>query len=403
MPNGFEETDSEERQEWEPSEAYQWVEVDPLQKALRDVEIETTDNSGEALSFHSAWRRYPAPLRAQVMREREIAAVMVRFIPGWRLMIPGFVSAGVSMRAVPEPQLAAVVTAETPLTSGEWFDIRSEWSRANLKSMVPAYSDFSGSIPIELDVRPAPTLLGQVPADSFLLGDPEPAPQGAPVLQSGDKVGSESPSGIREYGTLSCLVSEPGLTTPLVLGSGHVMRQAGYNLVSSRANPVTVGKVRRVHADCDAAVAELQSPYLCDYRLRAADLVPAAPVIATSDLPVQMYGASSGYQTGYLNQVNVIPANATKVGMFPMFSADIRCAHGDSGALLVTGRGAEPPVSASQKRYMSAQYLESMTCAMLGILKAGPPAGADPMLRPQGYFTPILRVLNDLAVEAWVR
>ena len=179
------------------------------------------------------------------------------------------------------------------------------------------------------------------------------------------------------------------------------MEKSSYNVITGGAIPTRVGKVGLV--DCDAAVCSLISPYLCDYRLKGVNMVPAAPVLATSDLPVQMYGAKSGHQLGYINKVCQVPSNATKSGIFPLFTADIPCAHGDSGALLITGRGATPPIPSWQAGYMSPAYIESMTCAMLGMLKAGPPPGADPNLRPEAYFTPMLEVFNDLQVEAWVR
>jgi hypothetical protein len=116
-----------------------------------------------------------------------------------------------------------------------------------------------------------------------------------------------------------------------------------------------------------------------------------------------MYGAVSGYQAGFLNQVNTIPAGAKLVGLVPMFTADIQCVHGDSGALLLSGRGTAPAVPQWQMKHMSAAYLDSLTSAMIGVLKAGPAAGSDPNVRPQGYFTPIIQILDEMKIEAWVR
>lgn len=342
-------------------------------------------------------------MRSHVVREREIAAVLVESLPEWRRIVPGLYSVGVGMRGAREPELTAVITVEAPLAAAEWNEIRRIWAkRAEVQSHVPAFMK-SGPIPITVERRATPTLLGQVPPGEFLFGDPDPTPQDAPVVQSGDKIGSESPSGIREYGTLTCLVSKPGSTTPLVLSSGHVFRQKGYDVLASRTLPTKIGKVQTVSASTDIALADLSVPYLCDFRVKGTDLVPAAPVIATSDMPVQMYGAISGHRLGYINQAVQIPANASAVGMLPTFSVEIACAHGDSGALLVSGRGAQPAVPEWQRKHMSSAYLDSLTCAMLGVLKAGPPPGADPNLRPQAIFVPVLHVLNELGVEAWVR
>jgi hypothetical protein len=167
--------------------------------------------------------------------------------------------------------------------------------------------------------------------------------------------------------------------------------------------PRIVGRVKGIDSDLDVGIAEISEPYLCDFRIKGPDLVPASPVIATSDMQVQMFGALSGHQTGFLNQGVQIPANAKTAGMFPMFTAEINCVHGDSGALLVTGNGTEPAVPRWQRKHMAPAYLDCVTCAILGVLKAGPPPDADPSLRRQGYFVPILQVLNELSVEAWVR
>jgi hypothetical protein len=319
------------------------------------------------------------------------------------MIAPGLYSIGVGIRGGPEARLTAVITVEYPLVAAEWNEIRRRWAKpAGAQSRFPAFRG-AEPIPITVEIRPAPTLLGQVPPDNFLFGEPDPPPQEAPVLQSGDKIGSESPTGIREYGTLTCLVSEPGSTTPLLLTSGHVFRRKDYAVLSSRSLSTKIGKVKAISQPTDMGLAELSQPYLCDYRIKGADIVPASPVIATSDMPVQMYGAVSGHKLGYLNQAIQIPANATAVGMLPTFAVDIPCAHGDSGALLVSGRGTQPAVPEWQQKYMSPAYVESLRCAMLGVLKAGPPPDADPNLRPQAIFVPMLHILNELGVEAWVR
>jgi hypothetical protein len=405
MDFDFEGLYAEGRREWEAQYPYQWSEIDPLARALRQAEIHLSTSEQEIVSFHAAFMRCPPESREQIFREREIAAKLVGLLPRWRERFPALFSVGVGKRLAPDPQLAAVVTVEAPLTSGEWFDIRQDWSQAQSgQSTIRAFYERRDEVvPIYADLRPAPTLLGQVPQGNYLFGDPDPPPTESPVIQSGDRVGSESPAGIREFGTLACIVSQPGSTELLVLGSGHVLLKAGYSLVTTRSGTVRIGQVKNVDLDCDAAVATVDSPYLCDFRLKVSDLVPAAPVLPTTDLAVQLYGAVSGAQCGFLNQVDIIPVRANSVGIFPLFSADIKCARGDSGALLVTGRGKSPPVIGWQSKHMSPAYLDSMTCAMLGLLMAGPQPGGDPMLRPQSYFTPVLQVFNKLGIEAWVR
>lgn len=392
-----------DRYKWEPRDAYGWLETDPLLLAFRRAEILTPSIEASVVSFHHAWIRLPKEMRAQALREREIAAALVQDMPEWRETIPTLSSVGVGIRNVREPELTAVFSVEQGLSDRECSEVRKKWSnRASVESRVAEFKE-AKTVPCVIEVRPTPTLLGKVPSGNFLFGEPDPTPHNAPVLQSGDKIGSQSPIGIREFGTLTCLVSTPGSTEPLLLGSEHVFRQVGYDALNGQTVPKRVGKVKRLWAATDVALAELASPYLCDYRCKGANMVPASPVIATGDMPVQMYGAQSGHQLGYLNQAVQIPANASAAGIFPMFTVTIHCVHGDSGALLVTGRGTDPPVPQWQQKLMSPEYIDSLTCAMLGVLKAGPSPGADPTVRPQAYFIPMLQVLNELGVEAWVR
>jgi hypothetical protein len=399
----FDQLFEKDRHPWEPRDPYGWLEIDPLLRAFRQAEIVSPNIEAAVVSFHHAWIRLPREMRSQALREREIAGALVQTLPEWREMVPGLSSVGVGIRGVREPQLTAVFSVEQGLSDRECGEVRKRWAkRAFVESRAAEYKE-AREVPSVVEVRPTPTLLGKVPTGEFLFGEPDPTPHDAPVLQSGDKIGSESPIGIREFGTLTCLVSTPGSTVPLLLGSGHVFREAGYDVLNGQVIPKRVGKVKKLWKATDVALAELSSPYLCDYRCKGPDMVPAAPVIATGDMPVQMYGAKSRHQLGYLDQAVQIPANASAAGIFPMFTVTIKCVHGDSGALLVTGRGTEPAVPSWQTKHMSPEYLDSLTCALLGVLKAGPPPGADPNVRPQAYFIPMLQVLNEVGVEAWVR
>lgn len=393
-----------DRQEWEPRDESSWPNTDPLLKAYRRNDWLDPDIERQVSSFHQGWIRLPGSMRSQVLREREIAAALVESLPALREIVPGLYSVGVGMRGSGQPELTAIMNVDEWLGSSEWYEVRERWAQYEIvPTRVPTFMK-ANLAPITVERRPTPTLLGKVPSNEFILGEPEPTPWDAPVLRSGDKIGSESPSGIREFGTLSCLVHKPSSTTPLLLASGHVLRKENWKVVSGRTVTArAVGNVKTVDLDMDVALAELSSPYFCDFRIQSPDLVPASPVIATSDMPVQMFGALSGYQCGFLNQGVQIPANSKAAGVFPMFTAQINCVHGDSGALLVTGFGTQPAVPLWQRRLMSPSYLDAVTCAILGVLKAGPPPDADPSLRRQGYFVPMLSVLSELGVEAWVR
>jgi hypothetical protein len=399
----FEQLYEEDRQPWEPQGPDDWLKTDPLVQAFRRNEVRIPNSEADAASFHQAWIRMPRQFRNQVAREREVAASLVSFLPSLRDFVPGLGSIGVGYRGREEAKLTGIVTVEERLARPEWSEILKRWDTQKVpRSRVGEFAKVE-SIPLTVEFRTPLTRLGKVPPDGVLFGEPDPPPRDAPVLQSGDKVGTQSPSGIREFGTLSCFVHYPGTPTPLVLASGHVLQKIGYPLLSNRHVPVRVGKVLDVKDELDVALGELAKPYLCDFRVQGVDIVPGPPVIPSSGMPVQMFGAQSKTQHGYINQGIDIPASATAAGVSTTFTAELKCVHGDSGALLVTGRGSEPAVPRWQRRHMGQAYLDSLTCAILGVLKAGPSRDADPNLRPQGYFVPIIQVLNDLGVEAWVR
>jgi len=232
-------------------------------------------------------------MRTQVIREREIAGSLVHTLKAFREFVPGLYSIGVGIRG-DRGELTAVITAEERVGAAEQKEVRRVWEdRVQVPSPIPVMGN-AAPVQIVVEQRPAPTLLGKVPANHFIFGEPDPTPQNAPVLQSGDKIGSESPSGIREFGTIACIVHEQRSTTPLLLASGHVLRQKGWNVVSGRTTPPQViGRVKGIDSDMDVGIAEISQPYLCDFRIKGSDLVPASPVIATNDMQVQMFGALS--------------------------------------------------------------------------------------------------------------
>ena len=139
MEFDFERLYGETRHEWEPKSARDWTEIDPMSRSLRRVEIEVSTTDQELISFQSAWMRCPPLMRAQILRERELAAALVEFLPAWRKRIPSLLSIGVGNRW-PDRGLGAIVTVEQPLTSGEWFDVVNDWSqRRARKSLLPEF------------------------------------------------------------------------------------------------------------------------------------------------------------------------------------------------------------------------------------------------------------------------
>jgi len=115
---------TDEREPWEPRQAEDWLQADPFLRALSAAEYSIPSTEAAVFSFHAAWMRMPPVLRAQVWREREIAATLTGLLQYWRRSIPGLYSVGVGLRSTPEPRLSAVVTLEHPLTAGEWRELR---------------------------------------------------------------------------------------------------------------------------------------------------------------------------------------------------------------------------------------------------------------------------------------
>ena len=125
--DNVEEIYNKERAEWEPEGPYDWFESDPLTRALQRAEIEISTQERSARSLHEAWMRLPPWLRSQVWREREIASVLVRFLPEWRETVPGLYALGVGRR---NGNLAAIVNIEESLTTEERFRLREAWMGA---------------------------------------------------------------------------------------------------------------------------------------------------------------------------------------------------------------------------------------------------------------------------------
>jgi hypothetical protein len=257
---------------------------------------------------------------------------------------------------------------------------------------------------IEQVIVPNRFQLGVVPPDRFVLtSSPPPLPAWTPTLQAGDVIAGEDAAGFRTPGTLACIVSYQSDYQPLLLSAAHVLGDRGRKVVAYVPNPVEVGKVIDIDWNLDAAIAELKGPWIVDYRIKVLNVIPSGPVMAYTDMPVQFVGGASGHKTGWVDVTNSIPVGGPSVGVMPDFRASIEAQPGDSGALLLTSHGRESPFPASHARVMYPQYVESMTCAMLGLFIAGPSDAPSPATRPQAFFRPILNVLNRFRLQAWVR
>lgn len=392
-----------EPERWEPRSASDWMRRDPFIECQVPVSPEFYER--DQFTTFGAWSRLPPSLRRQAWREREIAARVHSIAREWH-HVPGIRAIGVGIRGEgAQRRLVGIILSESALPADtsllhRQYDIPES---LRVSSDIP---EEEAVVPLRIEPAAAPSRfqLGLVPPDRFVLtSSSPPLPARTPTLQAGDVVAGENPAGFRKPGTLCCIVSHQSDFQPLLLSAAHVLDNRGAKVVAYVPNPIEIGIVVDVDSGLDAAIAELNEPWIVDYRIKALNVVPAAPVMAYSDMPVQFIGGASGHQVGWLDVTNSIPVGGPSVGVMPDFRATIQAQQGDSGALLLTCHGRDSPFPSSHAGAMYSQYVESMTCAMLGLLIAGPSASLSPATRPQTYFRPILNILNRFGLQAWVR
>jgi hypothetical protein len=257
-------------------------------------------------------------------------------------------------------------------------------------------------VPVKIEYKSAPTRFGQVQSDQPIRASGLP-PLSSTTIQPGDFVAGEDRAGIRPGpGTLSTIASRKGSSDPLILSAAHVLGNNDYKVLFGSVTARYVGEVIDTNSDLDVAIAEVHVPWMVDCRVKDIGMVPAAPIMGWSDMPVQMVGCRSGHQKGWMNIPVNIPASSVELGVVHHHLVTIDSQPGDSGALLLSGHGV---TSAVDPDFADPRYLNSTTCAMMGILVAGPSSTPSPTVRPQSYFTPITHVLNDFGLDPdpWTR
>ena len=392
--------------EWEPNSADDWVSRDPMRELPALMPL---TQSGRGLVF-DAWSRLPPRYRQRVWREREIAKYVYDLSRSWS-DIPGIRAIGVGRRQVGNRRrLVAIVTFEilVPLEVDLFYQQYEIPRLINVNSSIPldTLEDETEEVPVVIEYEPAPIRLqlGIVPPNQYvMLSDTSTQVLATPTLQAGDAIAGENSAGFRTPGTLTAIVSHQGDTAPLLLSAAHVLETCGWKVIVQVPSPQCVGQVIETDKNLDAAIAALESPWQVDYRIKAIDLVPAAPIWPYSDMPVQFVGGMSGHQQGWLDVVNSIPVGGERLGIVPHFRATTLSQRGDSGALLLSGHGTASPIPEAFSMYTSADYQESLTCAMLGLLIAGPSTEATTVTRAQTYFTPIIMILSHFGLQGWVR
>lgn len=390
-------------EQWEPKSPEEWISRDPFKEA--GLNISSEFRVKDQISAFNAWSHMPQIVRRQVWREREIAARLFLTSHDWN-DVQGLHSIGVGKRQEGTyRQLAGIVMVESawakePELVHGLYDIPQF---IEVPSQIPEEKE---EIPLRVEYTTAPRQfnIGIVPPEKFILASNSlPMPASTPTLMAGEVVFSENLQGFRRPGTLSAIVSRETDPYPLLLSAAHVFGDRRWRVFSKGPNSAEVGQVIDIDSGLDAAIAELREPYIVDYRVRDINIIPAAPVMPYSDMPVQIVGGVSGNQLGWLDLVNSIPVGSEKIGVIPHFRASIQANPGDSGALLLSGHGGQCPLPPDHLKNAYPGYKEIMTCAMLGILVAGPSSSPSITTRPQAYFTPIFPILNRFKLQAWVR
>jgi hypothetical protein len=399
----YEEFDEEHNELGELNSIGQWIRHDPFREA--EVPIEQKNLEQALVSAFQAWKRLPLPLQRRTWREREIAARLYAESRDW-IALPGIRSISVGIRRGERGrELTGIVLFESGLPVDVPFE-NEDYGIPEFVRIPSRVPDTNDRVPVKIEYRPPSSMLGLGlvrPGQFIAASDVLPMPVSVPTLQAGQIIAGESPVGLRKPGTLAAIISREGDDTPLILSAAHVLGQVGWKVVAYVPMPVEIGKVISADHNLDAAIAEISEPWMIDYRVRDMNLVPAAPIFPFSDMPVQFVGGTSGHQQGWIHSVNSIPVGGKAAGVIPHFTSDIRSQPGDSGALLITSHGQASPFPAAFARTMHPNYLEATTCAMLGILVAGPSSTMSPATRPLTYITPILTVLDDFKMQAWVR
>ncbi|MCC6188329.1 MAG: hypothetical protein IT318_04815 [Anaerolineales bacterium] len=403
---------------WEQQVLRAWPELDPLAPFRLPGEA-ARGYDPEALA--AAWRVLAPRLRAQAWREREIAQYLFQNLRDWAARMPALEGLGVARRP-----LALL----SPLEQIEWTGGSPTQALRHLREVSRRFAAdeprdtalmgvlfFQGEPPggdqlaaagagpfIGLDSPVLPLeslghasvvpLVAETSQPFGLLGG-GPAPAGAAaaiVLQSGLPIEGHHASGYANPGTLTA-IADADLGGP----RREAVLVSAQHVIGDPNNPVThtgqrIAEVVESDSGLDAAIARLDDPTLVDKHISGLGLAPAAPVLPTTGLPVQFSGGASGVQYG--QHVDVVYRTAPwqySVGAGSCFEAQAYAQPGDSGALLLTGHGAQSPIDpvlAAQNPALASQY----TAAMLGLLLAGPQLPPAPGTTARIIARPIVDV-----------
>lgn len=402
--------------QWEQQVLRAWPELDPLAPFRLSGEA-ASGYDPEALA--AAWRALAPRLRAQAWREREIAQYLFRNLRDWAARLAGLEGVGVARRPLdllsPLEQIewpgnslgalrylrevsrrfAAGEPRDTALMGVLFFQGEPPGGDQLAAAGAGPFIDLGSQVlPLEaLGHASVVPLVAETSQPFGLLGGgPAPAGAAAIVLQSGLPIEGHHASGYANPGTLTAIADAD-------LGSSQreTVLVSAQHVIGDPNNPVKhtgqrIAEVVDSDSGLDAAIARLDDPTLVDKHISGLGLAPAAPVLPTTGLPVQFSAGVSGVQYG--QHVDVVYRTAPwqySVGAGSCFEARAYAQPGDSGALLLTGHGAQSPIDpalAAQNPALASQY----TAAMLGLLLAGPQLPPAPGTTARIIARPIVAV-----------
>jgi hypothetical protein len=220
-------------------------------------------------------------------------------------------------------------------------------------------------------------------------------------LQSGKEVYGQSRVGILTPGTAAMFVERTGCQDPCLLGARHVFGAKGTVVLDSAQNKI--GDVTLEDAILDVSVADLAVPWAVDYQLPGLNIIPGAPLMPYVNMPVQMFGARSGHQTGYVTQTNHTAPSQPGTSIANNILTSIQAQGGDSGGLLCSGYYAQPGLATPYLAGTSKSVLDAYTCAALGILQGRANQGVGPAVGLPTVFTLIQDILASLSLDPLIR
>lgn len=397
----------EESRDWEPRDPETWLKSDPLWPMVRELAsgLELEQFEDRVGWTFAAWTHLGYQDRLRVLVERAIVAALLRKsnfrdfsdLLAVGVQLRGFQDLGLSYyprywRGFFPYDYVATINVTTPTMAVLVDQVEIDANELLLAAEVlHGPSGPSVSIPVIVQYLPRPIEFTQV-------GQPTETSAGAggnlQALHPSDVVDSVTPAGLQRPGVVTAFGKDNSSNDPLVLGAGHVLGNVG-NTVNAFGRKI--GRVTKVDATLDAAIAELDSPWSIDYRVRTLGIVPAAPLLPTASMNVQFVDRHGAIQVGYVWQTNLVAPGQSTIGFTPNFTCSCTSAGGDSGALIMTGHHGTSAVQ-HYARATSAGVVDMYRAAMLGQLSGG--AGGGPAaVPPQTWGIPMVEILASLGVE----